>query len=224
MKLSTICFSLLFISVSHHINCQDNINVANVFDPDIYNGRIYNFGASRIDGHQFFESEEFSWEKVSIDKVTYDSLEMNYDIYNQEVLIKYESRFFKKTFSVPIELLREFTIRGHEFIVLNDEERNITIYELISDMDVVLLRKWSKDLQVSTDDDIYDYKFSNYEKLLYFYKSTRIERINGKRDFIEFFPVSGKKDIRRFIRKNRIRIRSASNTELKSLLHFCNTL
>jgi len=224
MKLPIIYFSLLLITISHHIHCQDTINITSGFNPDVHNGRIYNFGSSRVEGHQFFESEEFSRENVTLDNITYEGLEMNYDIYNQEVLIQYDSRFFMKTISIPIELLSEFTIRGHNFVVLHDKEGDITIYELISDMDVIMLRKWFKGMQVSTDDDIYDYKFSKPEKPLYIHESTGIEKIGSKRDFIDFFPETGKADIRKFIRKNKVRFRSASNSELKDLLHFCNTL
>src|SRR5512133_3208054 len=79
-------FFLLFILSSEAIPAQ---NLSET-DPVLYNGKIYTYHLHpETKGNQFLQDQVFSKGWLKIRGNTYETLYINYDVFHQEVILKY---------------------------------------------------------------------------------------------------------------------------------------
>jgi hypothetical protein len=94
-----IIYLFLFISISEVVAQQNKICTSEVYgsDPLLYNGRVYRFFTPlNTLGNQFFADPQFETGSVTIRGVTYTTLNINYDIYNQQLILEYKNNFGAK--------------------------------------------------------------------------------------------------------------------------------
>lgn len=225
MKRSILCLSIVLtiynISTS---SAQEPSRHSNRFDADLYNGTIYNFGSALIRGHQFLENEMFDTGSLNIDKQSFSGLLLNYDIFNQEVLFKSGKGFQEKIISIPVHTINSFTIGDRHFIVAHEEKWNVRIYETIGDQYLKFIRSWSKEMKTSNDNSIYKYEFSKPLHITYLSDGESLYQLRWKKDVLKVFPETNRSEIKKFLRKNKIRFRRASSNELLELINYRYTL
>lgn len=224
MKKTILCLSILLAVFTATSAAQEPSMHSNGFDADLYNGTIYNFGSTQIRGHQFLEKEMFSMGTVTIGEHTFSDLFLNYDIVNQEVLLKSGEGFQQKVISLPVDILKSFTIGSRRFIIVFEEPRDVKIYETIGTLDRRFLRYWTKEIKTSTDNSVYNFVFSKPLKTTFLSDGKSIYKLKRRKDFLTAFPETQRAELKRFIRKNHIHFRKASSDQLKKLINYCNTL
>ena len=80
---------LLIISLASWTDAQENIAIYGL-DPLLYNGRIYTFNLSKETiGHPFMHSQNYESGDVVIRNEKFEDVLLNYDIYNQELILIY---------------------------------------------------------------------------------------------------------------------------------------
>jgi len=224
MKKSVLCLSILFLAFTSTSTAQEPPGPSNGFDADLYNGTIYNFGSVHIKGHQYLENETFESGSVAIDAHTFADLSLNYDIFHQEILFKSREDFQQKIISLPVETIKSFSIGPRTFIVMQEEDWDVQIYETIGDQDTAFFRAWSKEIETTNDNSIYSYEFSKPSSTTYLSDGKSLHKIRWRKDILEVFPETIRSDIKKFMRKHRIRIRKAPFNELRMLIDYCYTL
>ncbi|MEX2371417.1 MAG: hypothetical protein WD578_10450 [Bacteroidales bacterium] len=220
MNLPFLSVSLFMMSISYHIQCQ----TGNGPYPAIHNGTVYNYVAIRTGGHQYLDGEMYFYGTLTINNTTYRNLELNYDIFNQAVLFKYGTGSGRKVISIPVETISEFTIHDRSFEVIHVSDWDYTIYEKIGDGKWCIYYQWSKDIKTASQNELNNYEFSKSQKTIYLSDSSEFIKIRGKRDFLKAFGADNKKDLKKFMRTNRIRFKSVSNIQMRNLLNFCNSI
>ncbi|MFW5821353.1 MAG: hypothetical protein ACOCWA_08685 [Bacteroidota bacterium] len=193
-------------------------------DPALYNGSIYNYGSANILGHPFLHSRDFSRGSVIIDGIHYKNLLLNYDIFNQKIVFQFEDDKSTGFISIPKEVISSFMIDNRNFTILHKSNWDHTIYEKIDSKDLSLLIKWIKRVKVSVKDEIHDFEYTPANRTMYLLDSGKMKKLRRKKDFIKSFDENKKSDIKKFMRKNRIRFRSANSEELTRLLKYSNAL
>ncbi len=224
MKKSILCLSILFAVHTSSSTAQERTGPSNGFDADLYNGTIYNFGSTHIKGHQYLEREAFETGSLAIDAHNFSGLLLNYDIYHQEILFRSGKGFQEKIISLPIETIKSFSIGPRHFIVVNEDNWDVKIYETIGKQDTAFFRSWSKEIKTTNDNSIYNYEFSKPSRITYLSDGETLHQLRWKKNLLEVFPETNRSDIKKFMRKNKIRIRKASFTELQMLINYCYTL
>jgi hypothetical protein len=224
MKRTILCLSILLALFALDGSAQEQSCQYNRFDADLYNGTIYNFGSAHIRGHQFLEKEMFDTGSITIDKQSFSGLLLNYDIFNQEVLLKSGKGFQEKIISLPVETIKSFSIGDRHFIVAFEENRSAIIYETIGDLNFKFIRSWSKEMKTVNDNSIYNYEFSKPLHDTYFSNGEYMQQLRWRKDVLEVFPETNRSDVKKFLRKNKIRFRSASSAELLELIRYRYTL
>jgi hypothetical protein len=224
MKRSILCLSVLLTLIISNSTAQEPSRHSNRFDADLYNGTIYNYGSAHIKGHQFLEKEVFDSGSVTIGSQSFSGLLMNYDIYNQEVLFKSGEGFQQKIISLPVETIRSFTIGNRSFIIVHEENQEARIFETIGEQDLKFARSWSKDLLTSNDNSIYNFKFSKPAHTTFLSDGESLDHLNSRKDLLKAFPESYKSELKKFMRKSKIRFRKASSIELLKLINYSYTL
>ncbi len=224
MKKSILCLSILFAVYTSTSTAQEPSGPSNGIDADLYNGTIYNFGSAHIKGHQYLENEAFETGSIEIDAHTFSDLLLNYDIFHQEILFKSGEGFQEKLISLPVGTIKSFSIGPRSFIVVQEENWEVKIYETIGEQDTAFFRSWSKELKTTNDNSIFNYEFSKPSRITYLSDGESLHKLRWRKDVLEVFPETSRSDIKKFMRKNRIRFRKASSNELRTLINYCYTL
>jgi len=190
----------------------------------LYNGELYNYSIShRIKGHQFFQTRDFKKGNICIKNKIFEDVLLNYDIYQQQILLKFKYHNVDKIISIPKEIVKEFSFNNNHFTILNNGW-NFKIYEVIGDGEIKILRHWRKELKLSSGNESKDYTFTKAFIIRYLYKKGELIRFQSKRSFISEFPEDSQPLISKFLRSNQINLKRALKDELSALTNYCNNL
>jgi hypothetical protein len=224
MILYSIAWSVLFLVLTSPLPGQELAVQTNEPDPLLYNGTVYNFFSPKTEGNQFLEGETFFRGSVTIGDKTYKDLHLNYDIYNQEVLLSMELDRASKIIALPKERISGFTIGNRSFVVLHDRQWEYSIYEITGDMELAMLYRWNKDIKVSSKSEVYNYSYTDAKRTMALLKPSGLTKIRGKRDFLNAFEDNEKAALKRYMRTHKIRFRKMQKSEMKALINYASTL
>jgi hypothetical protein len=224
INLYSVAWSVLLLALTSPLPGQELVVQTNDPDPLIYNGTVYNFFSARTDGHQFLEGETFFKGSVTIGNKTYEELYLNYDIYNQEVLLRIELDRTSKIIALPKERISGFTIGNRSFVVLHDQQWEYSIYEITGSRELAILYRWNRNIKVSSNSDVYNYYYTDAMRDMFLFRSSGLTRIRGKRDFLNAFEDDEKAALKRYMRTHKIRFRTMKNNEVKELINYASKL
>jgi len=191
-------------------------------DYNLINGIKYFYLYSDIEGHPFLGENRFYTGSLVIADREYRDVYLKYDLYNQNMILQYNP------FSGGIdqillknEDIHEFKIDGKLFRKYSFPETGTRFYQVVTSGKIYCLYYWEKILNYST---LSSYYFTPQKKVSYIVKNGKPYRFKNKRQFRKLFPVQHQKEIKQFIRKNKIRLKNESDDSMRRLFVFCNQL
>jgi len=220
------------ILVLLHIHCavsQDlHPSVDLVYGPDayLYNGKKYTFYLPpTTEGHQYLATEEFSPAHVTINGNTFTVENCNYDLYNQQVLMKYTSNSGALT---VIELsqawMDSFSLQGMNFSLITIPGRPRRIYQVIGTGANKVLKHWTRKLSLDMAHSSRAYTFTPVEKESYLVINGQAHNYKNNRGFLAVFEEEQREAIRKYMKQNRINVKKASDMSLSMLMDYCGGL
>lgn len=221
---------LLFIAFS--INVLEAQKVKSDFDPIygldpiLYNGKDYTFFvSSSIEGHQFFESEKYFKGSVIIKGNEYENLSLNYDIYNHQLLLKYnDARGAINIVEISKAWLESFKINGYYFELMKSDDYTDIIFQVVGVERIRLLINWQKRMKLKTESVSSYYFFSKPQRSVYVLNNNQLTKVKKKRDFLSVFNIEAQIDIKKYFKQQKIKLKKASISEMEGLMKYCNTL
>lgn len=191
-------------------------------DYNLINGIKYFYLYSNVDGHPFFRENQFYAGSLVIADREYQDVYLKYDLYNQNMILQY-SPFAGGTNQILLknEFIHEFKIDGKLFRKYSFPETGTRFYQVVTSGKIYCLYYWEKELNYSTSSL---YNFSPQKKVSYIVMNGKPYRFKSKKQFRRLFPVQHKKEIKQFIRNNKIRLKNESDSNMRRLLEFCNQL
>jgi len=232
--LSFIVFNNVFgqnISKSDtFVNCLNNYFGA---DDLIMNGDQYTPSNPKIKGNPFYSKSEFSNGTVYIKGRTYPNLLLNYDILHNDLVVVNNSKSLSIAIIANHELIDSFYIfnankyRGiNVFVNLNlviDKTGRFGYLEQLYKGNKSFYMGYKKRLY-SNYSDLTPYGiYSNAIKKLYVLDHGNLVELRGKRAFLKYFKLY-KKDLKRFMRKHKIKFKRANSNEYYLLFDYLNKL
>jgi len=209
-------FIILFGNVqsSYGQNSHADLN------PYLFNGKKYESNIPNISqGHQYLLSPEYNSNFIFIKGITYKA-DLNYDIFNQNIVIKYpESNKLISQIQIPKELIDSFFIEEKKFIIKNFFG-NIRIYEIVGDNDMYFLTYYYKSKDLDSGFDIKTFNFSKTSKILYLYYKSDFNKYKNSRSFLKILDVDKKKTVKKFIKTNKLKFRNIKTADMERLLNF----
>lgn len=188
----------------------------------LYQGREYLGFDNRIIGHAFFASDEWSQATIQYDGVLYEGVRLLFDIVNEEVIVLHPNDYAK------IKLLNEqiswFSFSGHTFIRLagNEAVPEAGLYERLYDGKLMVLAKRKKQLSSYTSDKELIREFEEKNRL-YIKKEGIYHAVKSKRSVLKVLKEQ-KKELRRFLRKNKIKYRKNRDAAIVKMAGFYDSL
>jgi hypothetical protein len=198
-----------------------------VFGPDplLYNGEKYTyFLPSSAKGHQFLETPEFTAGKVIIRGETFTQQLINYDVYNQQLLLKYEDpRGAVNIIELSKAWLESFTMRGKEFLCL-DYDDDAMLCQVLGEGGTRFLYHWRKEFKVEQATGQGVHSFSTAKKSTFLMSAGRIMPLRGNRSLLKLMGPEDRISLKNHLRHNKIRIRNASDSEMEALANYISQI
>lgn len=212
--------SQLITEINDYVDSQ--IGIQNSY---LFNGKTYsNNYRVRTNKSQFLiENSNYSIGKITTQEITFKDLELQYDLFSQELIIKPDSKTSLYSIVIDSTKLERFEIDNMVFYNLRNLEVPNGYYELALDKpNFKLYIKHKKTKRRLLDKKTVYYEFNpKYEYFLY--NNQNFISINSKKECLAVLP-NYKKEIKDFFSKNNS-IKNTNEKEfMKKLVIYFNTL
>jgi hypothetical protein len=222
--LLNICsaFAQLNSSEKEYYKIFDSI--VGVSNTGIFDGIEYREKYVTINGnHKYFQTSEYLIGNIIYNEQPYYDIEMKYDLYNDELIVKLRNNIGFFVIKLIKEKIDNFTINNHSFVKItsNDKKFNSEIFEILFKSNDLILYKKHKKFRKEHLDKKFAYSEFSYKKeyLLYFNES--YYSIKTKKNLIQLFPEH-KRQINSLIRSNKRLLYSNLDTNVIQLMKIIN--
>jgi hypothetical protein len=193
-------------------------------DYNLLNGRQYILLYSS-NSHPFLDSDHIRPGNLLLNGVRYVDLPINYDLYQQQVILQYISHAGEARYLIlNRELLDEFTLEGKIFrkISLSGIEQKYA--QVIGAGELSFYILWKKSMNYVASMNATPYHYTKQTRQIFLGNSEAFHPIGSRSSFLQLFEEDESDAIRQFLRQERIHFKRASDDQLKRLLEYCTSL
>lgn len=217
---------LFFTKGAFAQNSISSLDKAYGLDPVLYNGKIYSyFLTSGTGGTQFLFGNDFIEGGATIRGLTYDKLDLNYDVFNKQVIFQYKPREGGvKQIVLSDAWLETFNLGDLNFEMLAIQDTARQIYQVIGNSLYRVLYSWRKDLTLDTHHGATNHVFSKPVRTAFLFDGERLLKFKHNRSFVALFDPTDQAVLKKYLRQKHINLKKASEPAIIELLNFCNLL
>ena len=219
---------LMFLSVNIGLSQDFFLEANQVYgrDPMLYNGKRYTYILPTVtQGTQFFPEKEFQNGAVTIKDVEYPVSHLNYDIYNQQVILSYENEA-RATDLIELSQawMDSFRLGNQFFQFISYPGIQAGIYQVIHSGDLQILYHWTKTLKLDIGYGSNQYIFSDPQRRSYLKINDLVVEYRSNRSFVAAFDDQHQVPVRKFLQANHLNVKKASDRSMADLLTYCGGL
>lgn len=221
--LSSLFFNLPILSAQNAVVDADDVYDS---DPLLYNGKKYSyFVPLTTGGHQFLSGQQFESGSVTIRGVKYTDLFLNYDIYNQQLVLQYLNTLGARNQIVLSDAwLESFSLKEKKFELIRTPDSLKQIYQVIGSGQYRILYKWKKELVMDGFVGAINHTFTLPGREMNLLSDDQLYRYTNNKTFYSLFVPGRKEQIIEYIRNNRINVKKSDDSTINSLINYINTL
>lgn len=185
-------------------------------DPKLFNGTRYSFyqGAS-VKGNPYLISPEYLDGTLTIQGIVYQDVRLNYDIYNQELLLSYQdANNSSSILQVSKAWLTAFSIGEKQFSSILGPE-GFSLYQVFGEGPSQILVAWRKLLSVEQGNSVFS--FSKPLRSFYLRKDGNNQVFMNKRGFLAALPEEIRPGIRKYMQEHHIKFRRITDHQIEEL-------
>ena len=219
------CFYFVMISAFAQVKV-DNQDRIYGYDPLLYNGRVYAFFPKPgTAGTPYIFSDFDTQGSVTVRGVTYTNLNLNYDLYNQQLILNYKTILGSSSFiELSLAWLETFEIKALHFEIVTNTDTSKRIFQVLGSGPYQIRYSLFKALLPDSRTASRNYFFTNTEKEMFVFSGNKMTKYKNNRSFTAAFSPTQQDAIRKFIRKSKIKVKKASDFKMTELINYCNTL
>lgn len=211
-----------FISNSNYVQANQYFESLKRPDHELINGRLLMPSRLKTYGHPYLGEDMFLIGNLTINNSKFADIPMKYDILDQKVVIEFSYEgMVKRPLILNNEFIQSFTLNGKQFIkkeLPGMEERYLQ--EIAGDSIYCYYYFYKREEEKSEGPvlvrQIHPTKLSRYLKISNEYFSFR-----SRRTFFRIFNKNDKLLIKKYMKSNKINMKSISDEEMRALLSFC---
>lgn len=193
-------------------------------DADLVNGEKYFYPYNNSGGDPFFSSGTETT-RISIKGKEFDGQSLRYDLYNQLLVLDYQDLYGGTTSLVlRNEWVESFSLGSKNFKGITGPDGELTFFQVIMEGWVTCLYRWSKEYQLNLNSGVQNYYFTEPQKEAFLYINATFYPYRSTRSFLKPFGDEQQKIIKQFIRQAKIRVKNASDSQMRHLIEYCNSL
>lgn len=228
LLLRMLLLSAFVLASVHALAQTDNENSDPVYghDPLLYNGRMYTFfPAAGTTGYQYLNAKFDSEGSIKIRGTLFTNVSLNYDVYNQFVVLKYSDALNSSgLIEISPAWLESFTLNGCNFEFVAGADTSRRIYQVIGNGENIIMYFHHKELLIDTRTTARNFYFPDATRDMFILRADRMIRFNTNRTFIHAFSENNQPVVKKYMRKNKIKVKRSTDLVMTELINFCNTL
>lgn len=230
LSILTLSFFLNKALIAQHVDVsergfyelKENFDHQNGPDYNLLNGRQYirlNSGSS----HPFFNTDHYRPGSLLLSGEAYDSVLINYNIYDQQVILQIPGWISDLNNKVVLnrELIDHFQIDGLRFRKMSFPETGTSFFQILSSGEISCYLLWTKKLYRSSNSSNARIKYLKQSRQVYLQKEDQLFHVKNSSSFSSVFDEAYRKEIKSFLRREKIHFRNASENQLVELMSFC---
>lgn len=204
----------------------DNQDLIYGYDPLLYNGRVYAYFPKPGTAGTPYIFQDFDTKgSVTLRGVTYTNLSLNYDLYNQQLILNYKTVLGSPSLiELSLAWLETFEIKDLHFEIVTKSDTSRQIFQVLGSGSYQIRYLLFKALLPDSRTASRNYFFTETEKERFVLSGNKMTKYKNNRSFIAAFSPTQQDAIRKFIRKNKIKVKKASDFKMTELINYCNTL
>jgi len=153
----------------------------------------------------------------------FEGVLLNYDIYNQGLVMKYKNLNDLYDFMILSDAwIDEFKIHDKKFEMKETGEGQKGYFQVIGQDGLKVLYYWQKKLILSRQPGNTDYYLSEATRTMYLQIDEELFRFRNNRNFVNFFNPEKKELINKYLKKNRINVKKVPDELMLNLLTHIN--
>ncbi|TFH25932.1 MAG: hypothetical protein E4H10_08515 [Bacteroidia bacterium] len=211
----------IYVSEKGFYELKEKFDRLNGPDYNLLNGRQYDILNSG-ESHPYFNTDRYRSGRLLLNGEAYDSDTINYDIFDQQVILQYPG-ISGQDLKVVLnrEMIDHFQIDGLTFRLMSFPETGSSFFQVVSSGDISCFLLWKKTLSRSTVSGNTSYKYSKQSREVYLQRESRLYVVRSRSSFTSIYDEAYRKEIKEFLRQEKIRFRNASDEKLGELMNFC---
>jgi len=224
-------FLLLLLTAVSSLNAFAQITSVNHdpvygFDHLLYNGKVYSYyPVPGTKGIQYLFDTFDSLGSITVRGVTYTNLSLNYDIYNQLLILKYKNAIGSQSMiEISYAWLEKASLWGINFETFTKPNSAKRLYQVIGNGDNRILYYRSKELLIDNFKSTKNHYFSSGRKEMYVMTNGIFISFNNNKGFVKAFNQSNQSFIKAYLHKYDINVKTASDISMTDLITYCNRL
>jgi hypothetical protein len=196
------------------------------FDPLLYNGKLYYFyPGPGTQGTQFMLNNFDNSGSVSVRGISYTNLVLNYDVYNQQLILRFKNSAGSNSLLILSEAwLESFDLSGSHFILIPDIDTTKRIYQVLGDGNEKVLYFRKKDLLLDSFKNGGVHYFSEIKRTMFVSDSGRITGFKNNRSFISTFDQARQEKIKKYMHTFKVNVKDADDQKMTDLINYCSSL
>jgi hypothetical protein len=229
--MKSVAFSLLLtilFAFSGNVKSQDAIKVLDRvygLDQILYNGKKYTYSPPPgTKGHQYLLSPDYDSGSVTLRGKCYRDISLNYDIFNQQLLLRYEDETGPlNIIEVSKSWITGFRMGTMHFEFLSIGEESL-FYQVLGEGRAQILYHWRKNLDVDGTIGSCGFTFTRTVRDSYVFMNGQLQPFSTKRSLIKLFDPAHKQEIKNYLRKNKINVKKSSDQVMAEMITFIGNL
>lgn len=201
-------------------HCEDKYGS----DTDLVNGEKYFYPYTRTLGDPFLYNEPRT-ATVRIHGKEFSGQMLRYDIFNQQLILDFQNLYGSSSSLVlRDEWVEAFFLEGKSFKKLKSPEGSDAYYQFVTEGPISCIYFWEKDYLLNLNSGVQEYYFTEADKKTFLYIDQQFYPYKSNGNFIKTFDPAIQKSIKQFIRQAKIKVKSASDSQMRHLVQYCNSL
>lgn len=194
-------------------------------DDLLVNGQIYIPTRPRAKGSPYFGGKQFIEGSVQIKGRQFKGVLLRYNLEDQRIILRaaVESEKYV-TILLNSNLIDYFTINGQRFINADDFLKDSEVsgfYAQIYEGSFTFLIKYEKTFRAVYDNQTPNGSYTKMKSEYFIFDENKLVMVSKKKVLLDYFSPK-KKEIKNFMRQQKIKYKNASVTELNQLMKYCD--
>lgn len=185
-------------------------------DQELVNGLQYYNRHPRSLGHPYLHEGLVHQGSVNIRGKLYNGLWLRYDIHQQQVEVEYRTIGGADNQVILVnDRIRYFTIGSSYFERLELEKGQPRFYQVLGQDPMVWYIHWERNLVPKSGDVRFIEEYTSPKRTYLLKLNGVLHPFSNRKSFVQLFPKSVHKDLKKLMKSSQLRIRSASPEQLE---------
>jgi len=187
----------------------------------LYQGKLYYPEINIASGHPFLGEEGVNVGDIVIEGRRYVDQKLMYNIYLQKIILVFNDLIgAQKQIVIDSDKIDTVFFANQVFIKNKFPQIGKAFVQLVSNDAIPCYIAWGKNKEILSTVGVRGYSFSNEKKAYYLIYHSTLCQFRNNKSFVSIFPEDQRRNIKDYLKVNKLKIGKISPAQLKQLIDF----